>query len=158
MATHKTRKNENGMTTLNYLFMSLVIFGVILLLFEFYRIYTIKQNVDIELSRAVNTAVDLSMMDIYRRDHVSELDAGLASDSFHSYLNNELMLDRNLIYHDDSGNEIFELDIEELSIQKSPPLIKVQGRITFRPTYFGNIYLDYIHFPVKAASHNKRME
>ena len=150
-------RKENGVMSLGYMLASLLILGIILLLFEFYRIYTIKQNLDVELSRAVNIALDLSMMDIYRRDHQLELDAGSAKDHLFSYLNNELKLDGNLRYHDSKGKEVFELNIDDLFIQKAPPVIKLRVSVIIKPTYFGNMYLDNIRFTVKAASQNNRI-
>ena len=157
MAGYCRRKSEQGNTTLGYMLASVALLGVVLLLLEFYKVYTVKQNIDIELSRAVNIALDLSMMDIYRRDHVLVLDEGVARDSFFSYLHTELNLDGNLVYRDEGGKEIFELDIETLFIQGEPPIISMRGSIVFRPTYFGNMYLGHIRFPVRAGSHNKRI-
>ncbi|MCL2146378.1 MAG: hypothetical protein FWH52_01100 [Synergistaceae bacterium] len=151
-------RNESGMTSLGYLLVSFVVLGVFLLLFEFYRIYAVIQNVEIELSRAANIAVDLSMMDLYRRDHILELDSGLARESFYSYLYTEMQLDRNLRRYDDRGNEAFWLNIEELFIQSSPPELRLRASISMRPTYFGNIFLENMRFPLKAASQNKRLE
>ena len=153
----KRIKSDCGFATLSYLLVSVMVLGLVMLLLEFYRIYTVKQNLDIELSRAVNIALDLSMMDIYRRDHELELDVGDAIDSFYSYLHNELKLDGNLINRDASGNEVFELVIDDLFIQGSPPVIRLRASILIKPTYFGNMYLSKIKFPVRAASHNRSL-
>jgi hypothetical protein len=153
----KLRK-EGGFFTVGYLLIAFAILGVLLLISELFRIHTIKQNVDIELSRAVNIALDLSMMDIYRRDHELELDIDAARASFYSYLRDDLQLDRSLSYRDSDGKEIFSLYIQELTIQASPPVIKLRASIEFKPTYFGNMYFKYIRLPVKAASQNKRVE
>jgi hypothetical protein len=151
-------KKEDGYFFLGHLMTAFFILGVLMLLTEMYRIYTIKQNVDIELSRAVNIALDLSMMDIYRRDHALELDPGIARASFYSYLHDDLKLDGSLSYRDSSGREIFSLDIQDLIIQASPPVIKLNAGIEFKPSYFGNFYLTYIRLPVRAASQNKRIQ
>ena len=143
---------------MGYLLASLLIFCIILLLLEFYRIHTIKQGVDIELSRTVNIALDLSMMDLYRRDRQLELDVAVAREQVFSYLHTELELDGNLRYYDGSGNEVFELVIDELYILGSPPTIRLSGGVYIRPTYFGNMYLNMVRFPVKVASQNKRID
>ena len=151
-------RSESGMATFGFLFASFLALGVFLLLFEFYRIYTIVQNVDIELSRAVNIAVDLSMMDEYRRDRELVLDVDKAYESFYSYLHSELKLDGNHVFHDKNGKAVFRLEISDLAILAAPPGIRARAHIELRPTYFGNFYLDSMRFPVGAASQNRRID
>lgn len=38
---------------------------------EFYHIFTVKEYIDTELSRALNIATDYAMLDEYRMEHTS---------------------------------------------------------------------------------------
>ena len=60
---------------------------------EFYRIHLLQQDVEYQLQRSVNCAVEFSMGDSYRQDKIINLDVNLAKREFYKYLSKDVGLD-----------------------------------------------------------------
>ena len=60
---------------------------------EFYRIHLLQQDVEYQLQRSVNCAVEFSMGDSYRQDKIVNLDVNLAKREFYKYLSEDVGLD-----------------------------------------------------------------
>jgi hypothetical protein len=135
-----------------------VILAAALLLFELYRAYTIRQSVEVELSRAVNTAVDLAMSDLHRQDHLSELNAGEAYAYFYQYLHENMALSGDLRAYDARGGELYALRIDALDIERSPPNIRVRALIALKPAFLGGTLFGEFTLPVRGRSINRRKD
>ena len=60
---------------------------------EFYRIHLLQQEVEYQLQRSVNCAVEFSMGDSYRQDKIVNLNVDLAKREFYKYLSEDVGLD-----------------------------------------------------------------
>ena len=156
--TKLLHRNEDGVTTIGVLLALTAIFVLFLCVIEFYRAFTIKQSLDAEISRALNTAVDMAMIDQYRQDHISELNPATAYDAFYAYLFDNMELTSDFKAFDKLGREIYVLDIERLDIDAAPPKISVTATAHVRFAYVGNIVLDEIRFMIRGSSENRRLE
>lgn len=134
------------------------VFIVFVCIGEFIYAFNIKQKLDIELTRAVNTAVDLSMSDLHRQDKISELDEEIAFGSFYDYLYDDMNLSNKLEARSPGGKILYALDIKSLVISKSPPGIYVSGEAAVTPLFFGPIPSGQIRIPIRGNSVNRRMD
>ena len=57
---------------------------------EFYRIHLLQQDIEYQLQRTVNCAVEYSMGDSYRQDKIVNLDVGEAKREFYTYLQDDV--------------------------------------------------------------------
>ena len=140
----------------------LLLFAVMMIAFllvcEFFYAFGVKQNLDDELSRAANIAVDLAMSDAHRQDHLSELDAGAAYTQFFDYLYNDMSLSSSLEAKSPDGDKIYSLKINELNINPSPPGIRVTAAVTVQPIFLRRLVPAPIRFTIRVSSVNRRKE
>ena len=129
-----------------------------LLICEFYYAFTVKQGIDIELSRAANTAVDLAMSDAHRQDRLSEMDVSAAYDRFYDYLYNDMNLSSRLEAHSRNGEVVYSLEINSVSIEPSPPSIRATATVIMHPAFLGRAIPAPIRFTVRCTSTNRRKE
>ena len=124
---------------------------------EWYRAVTLKEHIDIEIERALNIAVELSMRDNYRRDHISNIDKDIAIAEFYDYLNQELSLDYNMSCYV-NGRFQYRLVISNLYIDTEPPVLRANGQIETQISflkYFGSFTYT---IPFSIRSRNIRLE
>ena len=145
-------KSTKGSAMLGAVIACMVIAVFATLLLEWHRVYTVKENIDRELSRAVNLAIDLSMDDTSRGYHSSKINADNARNEFYSYLENDMNLGGSLR----DPNDEFGLVIENLDIQSNPPSISVIGHVELKAGYFS--MMPKVNIPVKAKSRNRRTD
>ena len=140
----------------------LLLFAVFLiasmLVCEFYYAFSIRESVGVELTRAANTAVDLAMSDLHRRDRLLELDTGAAFEKFYDYLYSEMGLTKRLEAPGRNGGVLYSLEIENLTVNRSPPGIRVTAMILYRPVFFGKMAPMPIRLSVRAGSVNRRID
>ena len=140
----------------------LLLFAVVatsfLIVCEFIYAFNVKQSIDIELTRAANTAVNLAMSDEHRKDRVLELDLAAAYDSFYEYLYREMRLNSRFELIDGSGARIYALEITELDVRQSPPGIRVNAAVSVNPLFIGKLTPAIITFNVRGSSINRRIE
>ena len=149
---------NSGIATVGLLIALAVVSSSLLCVIEFYRLFTIKVSVEEDLARAVNIAADLAMLDIYRREHLSELNPAAAYGAFYDYLHDTMGTSGDLAVLDNNGRIVYKLDIEQLIIQNDPPSVKVRGRIGIKPLFIGELFVDEISFRVRGSSVNRRKE
>ena len=124
---------------------------------EAQRAFTIRQNVEDELSRAANIAVALAMSDSSRQDYIRELDGALARDSFYGYLHDGMSLSGSLEARAPDGRSLYRLEIASLDISSRPPRVSVSASVAFEPAFLGNLAPITIRLPVRATSVNHDM-
>jgi hypothetical protein len=129
-----------------------------MLVCEFYYAFSVRQGIDNELSRAVNTAVSLSVSDIHRQDRLSELDAQIANERFFEYLYNDMKLSRSLEAKSRNGESLYTLEIEYIDINPSPPGMRVSVAVALRPIFLSKIAPSPIRFTVRTSSVNRRID
>ena len=129
-----------------------------LLVCEFYYVFSVKQSIDTELSRAANIAVDMAMSDAHRQDRLSEMDAGAAYDSFLDYLYNDMSLTSRLEARSQKGEVIYSLEMKSVEIESSPPGLRATATVTLRPAFIGRAIPVPIRFSVRCSSANRRKD
>ena len=124
---------------------------------EFYHIFTVKEYIDTELSRALNIATDYAMLDEYRMEHISMIHIPTAVSEFESYLHNEMQL--NSSNERIEGGEVkYKLIINNTDIVSSPASYQVSGVVRIKPVLLSSLVPIDIDIPFKAKARNQRYE
>lgn len=124
---------------------------------EFYHIFTVKEYIDTELSRALNIATDYAMLDEYRMEHISMIHIPTATAEFESYLHNEMKLN-SLNERVEDGKVKYKLIIQNTDIQSSPASYQVSGIVRMKPILLSSLVPIDIDIPFKARARNQRFE
>lgn len=94
---------------------------------EFYRIHMLQQDIEYQLQRSVNCAVEYSMGDSYRQDKIINLDVTLTKREFYKYLFADVGLDSaNRKYK--NGRLVYKLYFTSVSGTSNPARFTVKGR------------------------------
>lgn len=149
-----SNKGSAGVFMLLFMCVFIIAIGAV---FQWQQVNTVKENLDRELSRAVNIAIDLSMLDKYRMDHISRIDKDTALNEFYLYLLDELQLDSDMKRYNE-GQLVYQLVIDNTQISESPPEFSVEGRVIMKPLFFKDIIELDFEIPVKAKARNQRLE
>ena len=124
---------------------------------EFYHIFTVKEYIDTELSRALNIATDYAMLDEYRIQHISMIHIPTATAEFESYLHNEMKLNSSNERVED-GKVKYKLIIQNTNIKNSPASYQVSGVVRMKPILLSSLVPVDIDIPFKARARNQRFE
>ncbi len=137
----------------------LFLFAFIILLtvtYTFGRAIMVRNQVSAELSRALNTAIQLSMRDEYRRDAISQIDTVRAETEVYAYLAG-IGMDASMTMRRD-GQPVFRLSVDSLVFTENPPAARITGTV-FVPV--GMLHAlgvpAEIEFPFSIASRNQRL-
>ena len=150
--------STSGITTIGLMLALVVVFTAFLGVIEFYRLFTVRMSIEEELGRAVSIAADTSMLDVYRREHVSELNPAVASKVFYEYLHESMGASSDLVIYDKKGRVMVKLYIEQLKIINEPPSIHARGSVGIRPLFIGELFTDEIRLTVRGSSVNRRKD
>ena len=95
---------------------------------EFYRIHLLQQEVEYQLQRSVNCAVEFAMGDTYRQDKIINLNVTLAKQEFYKYLSEDVGLDsRHRKYQ---GEKLmYKLYFTTVEGTSNPAVLTVKGRL-----------------------------
>ena len=124
---------------------------------EFYHIFTVKEYIDTELSRAVNIATDYAMLDEYRMEHISMIHIPTAEAEFNSYLHNEMQLNGSN-ERIENGKNVYTLYINKTVIENDPVVFEVSGVIKTKPILLSALVPVDIEIPFKVKARNQRYE
>lgn len=94
---------------------------------EFYRIHLLQQDVEYQLQRSVNCAVEFSMGDSYRQDKIINLDVNLAKREFYKYLIEDVGLDSSHRKYKDGALK-YRLYFTSVGGTSNPAVFTVTGR------------------------------
>lgn len=93
---------------------------------EFYRIHLLQQDIEYNLQRSVNCAVEYSMGDSYRQDKIVNLDVNEAKRQFYTYLIEDVGLDsRHRKYK--NGKLSYRLYFSSVDGTSNPAVLSVKG-------------------------------
>lgn len=93
---------------------------------EYFRIHMLQQDIEYQIQRSVNCAVEFAMGDSYRQDKVINLNVDDAKDEFYKYLKEDTGLDDE--YKKYSGGRIsYKLFINDVSGNSNPAVFTVKG-------------------------------
>ena len=139
--------------------LAIFMFGIALFItMEYYHIFTTKESVDIDVSRALNVSVDLAMQDIDWIQHNSVMDTTKAEKEFKSYLINDMGLNSNYEKYDSNGEFLYQIIIDETKIQRTPAKFKVSGRIRMKPVTVRSVLPETFDVPFSEESKNTRYD
>ncbi len=149
-------RNNRGTSGGSVILACCIIGVVMVLMMELYRYYTIKENMDRQMSRAINMAIDVAMEDSARQVHISKIDTAVAYQEFYKYLTEDLGLDEQLKYSRDNLN--YQLYLNSVSIEAEPPRFEVEGTVILEPELLKGLVPYTIEIPVRARARNQRMD
>lgn len=124
MKTKYAKKECSGMLLTMIIVFVLVTLSVTV--GEFYRIHLLQQDIEYQLQRSVNCAVEYSMGDSYRQDKIVNLDVTEAKREFYKYLQDDVGLDsRHRKYK--NGRLSYRLYFSEVTGTSNPAVLVVSG-------------------------------
>ena len=122
---------------------------------EFYRLHILQQDIEYQMQRSVNCAVEYAMGDAYRQDAITRLDVTAAKSEFYKYLGTDVGLDSyNRKYK--SGKLIYTVYFTSVSGTADPAVLIVRGNIKARSIF--NFLMGEIEIPFKVSSTNFRID
>jgi hypothetical protein len=149
----KDQHGEIGGSIL-FLFAFLIVLSVT---YTYGRALVVRNQVSAELSRALNTAIQLSMQDEYRRDSISQINTVRAEAEVYEYLKGT-GLDENMITRRD-GLPVFRLSIFSLTFTESPPSARITGTVYVPVGMLQALGVPAeMQFSFSVASRNQRMD
>ena len=150
-------KFKNGSSNVFFIMFILVFIIITVVTVEFYYMFTVKEHIDTELSRALNIATDSAMLDEYRMEHISMIHIPTAVNEFDSYLHNEMKLNASN-ERVEGGKVKYKLVITDTQIEQSPASYQVSGYVRVKPVLLSNLVPIDIDIPFKAKARNQRFE
>ena len=100
---------------------AIFIFGIALFItMEYYHIFTVKESVETDISRALNISVTMAVQDMDWVQHNSVMDTEKAQREFKTYLTEDMKLNNDYEKYADDGSFQYQIIIDKSDIQKSP--------------------------------------
>lgn len=147
------KKNGSGLLFVMILVFFLITF--IVTVGEFYRIHIIQQEVEYNLQRTVNCAVEYAMGDSYRQDKIVNLNVELAKKTFYNFLKDDMGLDsENRKYK--RGKLIYTLKFNEINGNSNIAVFTVKGTASARSLF--SFLTGNVEIPFNISSTNFRTD
>lgn len=122
---------------------------------EFYRIHLLQQDIEYQLQRTVNCAVEYSMGDSYRQDKIVNLNVTEAKREFYTYLQEDVGLDsRHRKYK--NGKLSYRLYFSSVDGTSNPAVLTVKGEAEASSLFA--FLTDGIRIPFEISSTNYRVD
>ncbi len=122
---------------------------------EFFRIHLLQQDIEYNLQRSVNCAVEYSMGDSYRQDKIINLDVAEARRQFYTYLRDDVGLDsRHRKYKD--GKLSYRLYFSSVDGTSNPAVLSVKGEAEASSLF--SFLIGGITIPFEISSTNCRLD
>lgn len=147
------KKNCSGTILTMILVFFLVTF--IVTIGEFYRIHLLQQDIEYQLQRSVNCAVEYSMGDSYRQDKIVNLNVDLAKLEFYKYLSEDVGLDSSHRKFKD-GKLKYRLYFTSIGGTSNPAVLTVKGRVEADSLF--DFLSGKIKIPFSISSTNYRLD
>lgn len=93
---------------------------------EYYRIHMLQQDIEYQIQRSVNCAVEYAMGDTYRQDKIINLNVSEAKTQFNKYVKDDIGLDVHL-QKIKSGRVEYKLHITKLDGTSKPAVFTAEG-------------------------------
>ncbi len=123
---------------------------------EFYRIHILQQDIEYQLQRSVNCAVEFAMGDSYRQDKITNLDVALAKKEFYQYLSEDVGLDSSFRKYK-NGKMTYRLYFSTITGNSQPAELTVAGRAE-ADSLFTFLTGAKIKIPFEISSTNYRVD
>ena len=138
---------------------AIFIFGIALFItMEYYHIFTVKESVETDISRALNISVTMAVQDMDWVQHNSVMDTEKAQREFKTYLTEDMKLNNDYEKYADDGSFQYQIIIDKSDIQKSPAKYSIDGRIRMQPVTVRSILPKTFDIPFKLSSNNIRTD
>lgn len=151
----KIVKNSHGSMYLMTLGIVVFMLFISIIVIEILRVNSIQNNLEYELQRAINIAVEEAMYDTYRQDKLGRLDVARAKIIFYDYLKNDLMLNAELEKYKDD-DKIYFLEINSLNATDNPAKLQVKGTAKIKSVF--TFLQTEIEVPFSISSRNRRLD
>jgi len=122
---------------------------------EFFRIHMLQQDIEYQLQRSVNCAVEYAMGDSYRQDKINKLNVAVAESEFYTYLQDDVGLDSSHRKYKD-GKLVYRLHFTDVSGIISPAEFTVKGYAQAKSIF--SFLTNDIKIPFKISSTNYRVD
>lgn len=122
---------------------------------EYFRIFSLKESIETDISRALNISVDIAMQDINRIQHKSIMNTDTARVEFEKYLKDDMGLNSFNEKYDGNGNFMYRLIIDEEHVQRTPAKYIVKGNIRMQPIIIRNFFPDGYTFDIPFAQESR---
>ena len=150
-------KRKRGSINVFFLLFLFIFILVTTITVEFYHVFTLKEYVDTEISRALNIATDYAMLDEYRMEHISMIDISTAKSEFNSYLHTEMKLN-DALERIEGGKIVYKLIVNNTTVENNPVKFEVSGIIRTKPVMLSNLVPVNVDIPFKVKARNQRYE
>ena len=138
---------------------AIFIFGIALFItMEYYHIFTVKESVETDISRALNISVTMAVQDMDWVQHNPVMDTEKAQREFKTYLTEDMKLNNDYEKYADDGSFQYQIIIDKSDIQKSPAKYSIAGRIRMQPVTVRSILPKTFDIPFELSSNNIRTD
>lgn len=149
---------KRAFSGIGFILAMFIFFIVLFITTEYYNIFTIKESVDMDISRALDVSVNLAVKDIDWIKHNSVMDTEKAKDEFQKYLLNDMNLNSRYEKYSDDGELVYQIFIDDMTLQKTPAKFEVSGRIRMKPVTLRSVLPESFDVPFSAESKNTRYD
>lgn len=152
-------KDKRGSIT--WIFIVLLVFMILVgVAIEYGRAGVIKRNVEDGLSKALNSAVQMSMLDEYRIEHISRIDTDVAATEAYSYIKTVMGLEApSYIMQGGEGRTLFRLESIAISSTADPPHMELTCTLIIPASMFNSSTAGLeIRLNLHIVSRNQRLE
>lgn len=122
---------------------------------EFFRIHMLQQDIEYQLQRSVNCAVEYAMGDSYRQDKIINLNVSLAESEFYTYLRDDVGLDSSHRKFKD-GKLVYRLHFTDVSGTSTNAEFTIKGYAEAKSIF--SFLVNDIRIPFKISSTNYRVD
>lgn len=122
---------------------------------EFYRIHLLQQDIEYQLQRSVNCAVEYAMGDSYRQDKIVNLNVAEAKREFYKYLQEDVELDSKHRKYK-NGKLVYRLYFNEVSGTQNPAVLTAKGYLEADSLFA--FLAGKIKIPFEISSTNYRLD
>lgn len=154
-------KDERGASSIGFLFLFVAVFLILSgMAVEYARAATIKRSVEDGLSKALNDAVQMAMIDDYRQEHISRIDSDVADAEAAAYMSSVLGLESPAYTALQSdGNVLYRLEDVTVTTTVEPPHMSMTCTLVVPMSMFSSITggLD-LRLDLRVDSRNQRLE
>lgn len=147
-------KSQKGDTLFFIFIIVFVILTLSAIIIEYFRIESLYQQVEYELQRGVNSAVEYAILDEYRRDDAAKMDTAIAEQELYNYFSQNMKLDQELNKYSDN-RFVYQLKIRTVSAAEIPPRLTIEGWLKTRSIF--SFLSGEIRLPFTISSSNSRI-
>ena len=152
-STFMNKKKCSG--TIHTMILVFFLITFIVTIGEFYRIHLLQQEVEYQLQRSVNCAVEYAMGDTYRQEKIINLDVTLAKQEFYKYLSEDVGLDSSHRKYQD-GKLKYRLYFTSVGGTSNPAVLTASGRVEADSLFA--FLTSKIRIPFRISSTNYRLD